>query len=219
LALISSSLLSPAQAVGLFHFNRRPRATWPAVCTSQGPAFLPRSISGHSRGLSGVISDVIHESIGGPYGAFLRSVKTMPVQPDDDKLVDPEVQARLSETTKASWSDSEGVRRVLPDQRQTFNGRVTALIAALTADLAGDAGDDALTQTERSLISMAATLTARAEMLQAALLRGDAVDDDTIVRVNNAAARMLDKLGVKIRKQESKVEVPWVTGYDIEKAK
>jgi hypothetical protein len=136
----------------------------------------------------------------------------------EDNTIDPEVQAKLSEATKSSWGD-DGVRRVLPDQRQTFNGRVTALTAALTTDLAGDAGDDALTQTERSLISMAATLTARAEMLQAALLRGEPVDDDTIVRVNNAAARMLDKLGVKIRRQEPKVERPWVSGWDIEKAK
>jgi hypothetical protein len=134
----------------------------------------------------------------------------MPSQPDD------EVKAKLSEATKASWSDKSGVRRVLPDERQTFAGRVAALTEALTADLGGDAS---LKQTERSLIALAATLTARAEMLQAALLRGEPVDDDTIVRVNNSAARMLDKLGIKIRKQagaETDAKAPWVTGWDVE---
>jgi hypothetical protein len=135
----------------------------------------------------------------------------MPSQPDD------EVKAKLSEATKASWSDKSGVRRVLPDERQTFAGRVAALTEALTADLGGDPGK--LKQTERSLIALAATLTARAEMLQAALLRGEPVDDDTIVRVNNSAARMLDKLGIKIRKQagaQADAKPPWVTGWDVE---
>jgi hypothetical protein len=134
----------------------------------------------------------------------------MPSQPDD------EVKAKLSEATKASWSGKSGVRRVLPDERQTFAGRVAALTEALTADLGSDAS---LKQTERSLIALAATLTARAEMLQAALLRGEPVDDDTIVRVNNSAARMLDKLGIKIRKQagaETDAKAPWVTGWDVE---
>jgi hypothetical protein len=135
------------------------------------------------------------------------------MMPGDSKHLDPATRARRAKTTKESWSD-DGVRRVMADERQTFAGRVAALTEALTADLGGDAG---LKQTERSLIALAATLTARAEMLQAALLRGEAIDDNTIVRVNNSAARMLDKLGIKIRKQAGPAEekAPWVTGWDV----
>jgi hypothetical protein len=109
---------------------------------------------------------------------------------------------------KASGKDDK-TRGVFLDGRQTFAGRVAALTKSLTKDL----GDGVLTQTEQSLVSIAATLTARAEALQAALLRGEHVDDDTIVRVNNAAARMLDKLGVKIRRlgrnDAPAIAVPW----------
>jgi hypothetical protein len=101
---------------------------------------------------------------------------------------------------------TDKTRGVFTDKRQTFAGRV----AALTRSLSDDLGEGELTQTEDSLISLAATLTARAEALQAALLRGEPVDDDTIVRVNNAAARMLDKLGDIKKRRGSKPRVsPW----------
>jgi hypothetical protein len=60
--------------------------------------------------------------------------------------------------------DDNAGRGVFTDKRQTFAGRVAALTKSLTDDL----GEGELTQTEDSLISLAATLTARAEALQAA---------------------------------------------------
>jgi hypothetical protein len=40
-------------------------------------------------------------------------------------------------------------------------------------------------------------MTVRAEQAQAALLTGQAVDDETLVRLSNAAARILNMLGAK----------------------
>jgi hypothetical protein len=131
----------------------------------------------------------------------------------------PAIQAPFLGASRSFYADTNTARRrsmstnddkadksrgVFSDKRQTFSGRVAALTVSLTEELGGE-----VTQTERSLISMAATLTARAEVLQAALLRGEEVDDDTIVRVNNAAARMLDKLGVKIHKRMKPKRSQW----------
>jgi hypothetical protein len=108
----------------------------------------------------------------------------------------------LEMNAKTPMTIEDNARGVFTDKRQTFAGRVAALTKSLTDDL----GEE-VSQTERSLISLAATLTARAEVLQAALLRGEPVDDDTIVRVNNAAARMLDKIADIKKRRGSKPRV------------
>jgi hypothetical protein len=83
-----------------------------------------------------------------------------------------------------------GRRRVIRDLRRTFTSRLDELIEALVADFGADPSP-----TEMALIESAATLQVRAEELQEQLRRGKVVNDNTLVRVTNAAARNLDLLG------------------------
>jgi hypothetical protein len=71
--------------------------------------------------------------------------------------------------------------------------RFNQLVAAFTSDLG--AGD--LSNADTALIRQAAALTVRAEQTQAALLRGEAADDDALVRLSNAAARLLNLISAK----------------------
>jgi uncharacterized protein YheU (UPF0270 family) len=82
-----------------------------------------------------------------------------------------------------------GRRRIIRDQRRSFSGRLDELIEALTADFGTDPGP-----VEMALIETAATLQVRAEELQEQLRLGKAVNDNTLVRVTNAASRNLDLL-------------------------
>jgi hypothetical protein len=85
---------------------------------------------------------------------------------------------------------NRGRRRIIRDQRRSFAGRLDELIAALMDDFGADPGP-----AEMALLETAATLQVRAEELQEKLRRGEAVNDNVLVRVTNAAARNLDLLG------------------------
>jgi hypothetical protein len=62
----------------------------------------------------------------------------------------------------------------------------------LVTDLAGDlGGETALTSAELALVRQAAATTMRAEQLQAAIVRGESVASDELVRLSNASARIL----------------------------
>ena len=98
---------------------------------------------------------------------------------------------------------NHGCRRIIRDQRRSFAGRLDELIEALTADFAGtDPGP-----VEMALIETAATLQVRAEELQEQLRLGKAVNDNTLVRVTNAASRNLDLLAEAKRRRKDKPHV------------
>jgi hypothetical protein len=98
-----------------------------------------------------------------------------------------------------------GRRRIIRDRRRSFSGRLDELIAALTEDFGDDPGP-----VELALIESAATLTVRAEELQEHLRRGENVNDNTLVRVSNAAARSLDQLSEAKKRRGNKPRVsPW----------
>lgn len=84
--------------------------------------------------------------------------------------------------------------------------RFKALYGAFAADLGGEA---ALTAAERSLVRQAAAMTMRGEDLQNAILRGEIVDDDALVRLSNASARLLSALGVQRRSRQPAAVAPW----------
>jgi len=86
-----------------------------------------------------------------------------------------------------------------PDGRSSAARRFRGLVRAFAADLGGD---DALTAAERSLVRQAAIMTLKAEDIQNALLRGDEVETDSLVRLSNASARLLGALGVQRRKRQ-----------------
>ncbi len=87
------------------------------------------------------------------------------------------------------------------DGRSAPARRYRDLIAAFTADLGGEAN---LTEADRQLIRQAAGLSVRAEKLQADIVNGCDVDSDLLVRISNAAARLLGA----VRRDRGKNDAP-----------
>ena len=77
------------------------------------------------------------------------------------------------------------------DGRTIGARRFRDLMVSLAHDLGGI---DALTQVERTLLSHAASLTVRSEQLQAAVLKGEAVDPGDLIRLTDAVAGVLERL-------------------------
>jgi hypothetical protein len=91
------------------------------------------------------------------------------------------------QTTRAAITNGT---HMLPgiDGRSAPARRYRDLVADLAADLGGEA---ALTNAEMALVRQAAATTMRAEQLQAAIVRGEPVASDELVRLSNASARIL----------------------------
>jgi hypothetical protein len=54
-----------------------------------------------------------------------------------------------------------------------------------------------VSEVERDLIRQAAGLTLRAEQLQAAMVRGEEIDNDQLIRISSTAKRVLDAITAK----------------------
>lgn len=93
-----------------------------------------------------------------------------------------------------------------PDGRSRQARRFRRLCADFAADLGGV---ESLTAAERALIHQAAVMTMKAEDAQGALLRGETVDTDDLVRLSNASARLLSALGVQRRKRQAPHVPAW----------
>lgn len=98
---------------------------------------------------------------------------------------------------------SDGIERSLTNRSRVTNGtrllegidgrtpgarRFRDLIDSFASDLGG-AQD--LSEAERALVKQAASVTIRAEQLQAAIVRGEAVDPDELIRLSNTSRRLL----------------------------
>ena len=79
------------------------------------------------------------------------------------------------------------------DGRTRVARRFRALIEAFTTDM----DDDRLSNADIALVRQAAAMTIRAEQAQAALLNGQAVDDDQLVRLSNASTRILTVIAAR----------------------
>jgi hypothetical protein len=82
------------------------------------------------------------------------------------------------------------------DGRSANARRFRDLIDAFSRDLGGMSQ---LSEADRSLVRQAATLTVRSEQLQAAIVRGEPVDPDELIRLTNTARRTL--AGIRRKEQ------------------
>lgn len=71
-----------------------------------------------------------------------------------------------------------------------FRDLVTAYCAELKTDMAG------LTESQRSTVRQAAGVAVQCEAMQTAIVRGDAIDVEQLVRLNNLFARLMTSLGL-----------------------
>ncbi|WP_244597450.1 hypothetical protein [Rhizobium hidalgonense] len=68
-------------------------------------------------------------------------------------------------------------------------------------DLGGAAS---LNEPQRALVRQVAAVTVESEKLQAAIIRGEAVDAENLVRLNNLQARLVKQLDIKPKGQKPK---------------
>jgi hypothetical protein len=89
-------------------------------------------------------------------------------------------------------------RRLLDgvDHRSAQARRFRDLVNAFAANFGGVA---ALTEGERVLVRQAAACALRAEQLQAALVKGDPVEPDELIRLANTSRRMLASIAARER--------------------
>lgn len=79
------------------------------------------------------------------------------------------------------------------DGRSAAARRFRDLVQAFETEIGGEQPSEL----ERGLIRQAAALALRAEQLQAAIVRGEAVDDDHLIRLSGEARRLVDVLKAK----------------------
>jgi hypothetical protein len=106
---------------------------------------------------------------------------------------------------------SPGIKRSLTNRSRVTNGtrvlegvdgrspsarRFRDLLDSFAHDLGGL---EHLSEADRSLVKQAASLTIRAEQLQVAIVRGEPVDPDELIRLTNTARRTL--AGIRRKEQ------------------
>jgi hypothetical protein len=84
------------------------------------------------------------------------------------------------------------------DGRSSSARRFRDLVRAFEGEFNGN-----LTEVDRGQIRQAAALGLRAEQLQAAIVRGETVDDDHLVRISGESRRIVDGLKAKAAKRNS----------------
>jgi hypothetical protein len=87
-------------------------------------------------------------------------------------------------TTRDKVSNGRLFRNV--DLRSSAARRFRVLVDAYEAELGGE-----LTEAERSLARQAVALQLKGEMMQAAIVRGEIVDADQLIRVSSTSKRLL----------------------------
>jgi hypothetical protein len=81
------------------------------------------------------------------------------------------------------------------DGRTSSARRYAALVNAFTAEIGGS-----LSESELGLVKQSAALALRCEQLQAAIIRGEEVDDDLLVRISGTSKRLLGAISAKVKK-------------------
>jgi hypothetical protein len=109
--------------------------------------------------------------------------------------------ARKSVATPSATSRSEvsnGTRLLQNvDGRSSSARRFRDLVRAFELEVGG-----VLTEADRGLIRQAASLQLKGEMLQAALVRGEDVDADQIIRIAGTSRRILGAISAKAAKRK-----------------
>ena len=114
---------------------------------------------------------------------------------------------------------SDSIERSLTNRSRVTNGtrllegidgrtpsarRFRDLIDSFASDLGGM---QQLSEAERALVKQAASVTIRAEQLQAGIVRGETVDPDELIRLSNTSRRLL----ASIRRRAA--PKPTLSGY------
>ena len=105
---------------------------------------------------------------------------------------------RLTRSSTTNRSAVTNGSRLLEgiDGRSPLARRFRDLIKAYEAEIGGE-----LTEVERGLVKQAAALTLRAEQMQAAIVRGEPIDNDQLIRISGTAKRILGAIGDKASKR------------------
>jgi hypothetical protein len=101
--------------------------------------------------------------------------------------------------TATSRSEVSNGTRLLQnvDGRSSSARRFRDLVSAFEQEVGG-----VLTEADRGLIRQAASLQLKGEMLQAALVRGEDVDADQIIRIAGTSRRILSSIAGKAAKNK-----------------
>lgn len=105
------------------------------------------------------------------------------------------IAERLPSTCNAVTNGSRLHRRGI-DGRTRDAKRFRDLFESFAKGL----GEERLSEADRALVRMAASLTVKSEAMQAEIAKGGEVDAEQLVRVSNSLSRVLGRLGVKRRR-------------------
>jgi hypothetical protein len=83
------------------------------------------------------------------------------------------------------------------DGRSSSARRFRDLVRSYEAEAGGN-----LTEIERGLIRQGAALTVQTERMQSAIVRGEAVDNDALIRISGEARRILSSILAKAAKRK-----------------
>ena len=96
----------------------------------------------------------------------------------------------IASLSKGRSKISNGTRLLANvDGRSAYARRFRDLVVAFEAEVGGT-----LTELERGLVRQAAAVSLKAELMQEALVRGEPVDDDALIRLSGEARRILTSL-------------------------
>lgn len=82
------------------------------------------------------------------------------------------------------------------DGRSAQARRFRDLVKEFTAELGGE---EIMTEPMRAMVRQAAAVTVESERMQAAIVRGDDIDTEQLVRVTNVLARLMNGLKAKAK--------------------
>ncbi|MBC6714698.1 hypothetical protein H9Q09_00670 [Aurantimonas sp. DM33-3] len=94
------------------------------------------------------------------------------------------------------------------DGRSASARRFRDLVRSLSDELGGEAS---LTEPQRAMVRHAAGVMIQAERMQSAIVRGETIDAEQLVRLSNTLARMMKDIGVKA--QAAKPKAPDLASY------
>lgn len=110
----------------------------------------------------------------------------------------------IASLSKGRSKISNGTRLLANvDGRSAYARRFRDLVVAFEAEVGGT-----LTELERGLVRQAAAVSLKAELMQEALVRGEPVDDDALIRLSGEARRILTSLTTRKRHHGSRASAP-----------
>jgi len=109
------------------------------------------------------------------------------------------LKPRIEPTSPTTRSRVSNRSRILPgvDGRSALARRFRDICRSYELEAGGE-----VSEVERDLIRQAAGLVVRGEQMQAALIRGEPVNNDELVRISSTAKRLLETIRAKADKRQ-----------------